>query len=179
LSGLIAVGALSLAAGAVAAPIDAAQSTVITTSKQMNVAVDGKFSTVSGDVNFDPAKPAAGSATVTIDMSSFDIGADEYNKTLLGNEWFDAKTYPQATFVSSDIASAGPGKLTVHGKLTIKGKTRDVTVLLSVAEQGGAQIFDGVLAIERLAYGIGANEWKDTTVVANEVDIKFHLVVKK
>lgn len=164
---------------ATAAPIDAAKSTVITTSKQMNVAVDGTFKKIGGDVSFDPAKPAAGSAHVTIDIASYDIGAEEYNKTLRDKEWFDAKAYPQASFVSSAIAPAGTGKLNVTGKLTIKGKTQDVTVPLTVTQQTGVQVFDGVLAIKRLGYGIGANEWKDTSVVADEVQIKFHLVVPR
>lgn len=173
------LGAAVLPPHAGAAPIDAAKSTVITTSKQMNVAVDGAFKKVGGDVTFDPAKPAAGSARVTIDIASYDIGSEEYNKTLRDKEWFDAKTYPQASFVSTAITPAGAGKLNVAGKLTIKGRTQDVTVPLTVTQQAGAQAFDGVLAIKRLAFGIGANEWKDTSVVGDEVQIKFHLVVPR
>jgi len=176
MTAMVACGVASVAS---AAPIDAAKSTIITTSKQMNVAVDGKFKKFSGDVTFDPAKPAAGSAKVNIDIGSYDIGSEEYNDTLRTAEWFDSKTYPQATFVSTSITPAGAGKVTVAGKLTIKGKTQDVTVPLSYAVNGGTQTFNGVLAIRRLAFGIGANEWKDTSVVADEVDIKFHLVVTK
>jgi polyisoprenoid-binding protein YceI len=171
--------ALFGAASASAAPIDAAKSSVITTSKQMSVAVDGKFKKFSGDVTFDPANPAAGSAKVNIDIGSYDIGSDEYNSTLKSAEWFDSAKFPQATFVSTSIAAAGPGKLSVKGKLTIKGKTNDITVPLSYTVAGTTQTFDGVASIKRLAYGIGANEWKDTSVVADEVDIKFHLVVTK
>lgn len=167
------------ATSASAAAIDRAKSTVITTSKQMNVSVDGKFTKIGGDVTFDPAHPAAGSAHVNIDITSYDIGSPEYNDTLKGKEWFDSKTYPQATFVSSSITPAGDGKLTVAGKLTIKGKTQDVSVPLTYKTAGGVTTFDGVTAIKRLAYGIGAGEWKDTSVVADEVDIKFHLVVGK
>jgi len=178
-STVLSLVALGGATTASAAPIDGAKSTVITTSKQMNVAVDGKFKKISGDVTFDPAHPAAGSAHVNIDITSYDIGSPEYNDTLKGAEWFDSKTYPQATFVSSSITPAGDGKLTVAGKLTIKGKTQDVSVPLSYKTVGGVTTFDGVTAIKRLAYGIGNGEWKDTSVVADEVDIKFHLVVTK
>ncbi|MGI4859373.1 MAG: YceI family protein, partial [Janthinobacterium lividum] len=139
-SAVLAAAVAGLPLPATAAPIDAARSTVITTSKQMNVAVDGTFKKIGGDVSFDPAKPAAGSAHVTIDIASYDIGAEEYNKTLREKEWFDAKAYPQASFVSSAIAPAGPGKLNVTGKLTIKGRTQDVTVPLTVTQQGGAQV---------------------------------------
>jgi polyisoprenoid-binding protein YceI len=179
LTSVLAIAGLSATLNATAAPIDAAKSTVSATSKQMNVPVEGKFKKFSGDVTFDPASPAAGSAHVTIDIGSYDIGSEDYNSTLRGKEWFDAKAFPQATFVSTAITAAGAGKVNVAGKLTIKGKTQDVTLPVTFTQQGATTVFDGVLPIKRLAFGIGATEWKDTSVVADEVQIKFHLVAAK
>ena len=34
----------------------------------------------------------------------------------------------------------------------------------------------GALPIKRLAYNIGEGEWKDTSMVADDVTIKFHVV---
>ena len=93
-------------------------------------------------------------------------------------EWFNSAQFPKASFVSSTIKSAGPGKLNVTGKLTIKGKTSDVSFPLSVKAEGGKQVFDGVLPIKRLAYNIGEGEWKDTSMVADDVIIKFHVVAQ-
>ena len=67
------------------------------------------------------------------------------------------------------------GKLTVAGKLTIKGKTADVSFPLSVKPEGGKQVFEGQLPIKRLAFNIGEGEWKDTSMVADEVLIKFRV----
>ncbi len=39
--------------------------------------------------------------------------------------------------------------------------------------------FDGVLPIKRSTFNIGTGEWKDTSIVADEVQIKFHLVATK
>ena len=91
-------------------------------------------------------------------------------------EWFNSAQFPKATFVSSSIKAAGAGKLTVTGKLTVKGKTTDVTFPLTVKTEGGKQVFDGALPIKRLAYNIGEGEWKDTSMVADDVTIKFHVV---
>jgi polyisoprenoid-binding protein YceI len=44
-------------------------------------------------------------------------------------------------------------------------------------KDGPNQVFDGTLPIKRLAFSIGTGEWKDTSVVADDVQIKFHLVV--
>jgi polyisoprenoid-binding protein YceI len=51
---------------------------------------------------------------------------------------------------------------------------------VTVAQQGATQTFDGALPIKRSQFDIGTGEWKDTSVVADEVMIRFHIVeVKK
>jgi polyisoprenoid-binding protein YceI len=105
-----------------------------------------------------------------------DLGDPEYNKEVGKKEWFNAAQFPKATFVSTAIKSAGAGKLTVTGKLTIKGKTADVSFPLTVKADGKNQVFDGALPIKRLTYNIGEGEWKDTSMVADDVVIKFHVV---
>jgi polyisoprenoid-binding protein YceI len=77
--------------------------------------------------------------------------------------------------VSSSIKPAGPGKLTVSGKLAIKGKSADVSFPLTVKSAGGKQVFEGALPIRRLAFNIGEGEWQDTSMVADEVVIKFRV----
>lgn len=168
--------AVSGAARAQVTLVDVAKSSITATSKQMNVPVEGKFTKFTAQVSFDPAKPASGSAQFTVDVSSYDLGDQEYNAQVAGKEWFDAKTYPTASFVSSAISPAGGSKYSVTGKLTIKGKSETVTVPVTVTQQGANQIFDGQLPIQRLRFDIGTGEWKDTSTVADEVIIKFHIV---
>lgn len=179
---IAAAAACAVASSAYAAPlkIDAAKSTVGATFKQLNVPVDAKFKKFTANVDFDPTKPAAGKASVDIDIASFDLGEPEYNKEVLKKEWFNAAQFPKATFVASSIkASAGApagSKFDVAGKLTIKGKTTDVSFPLTAKKEGNTQVFDGTLPIKRLTYNIGEGEWKDTGMVADEVTIKFHFV---
>ncbi len=177
---LAAFACASMAASGIAfAQVDAAKSTVTATSKQMNVPVEGKFKKFDAKVSFDPAKPSAGSAHLTVDVGSYDLGDDSYNEQVRGKEWFDTKTYPSATFVSSAIAPAGAGKFTVTGTLTIKGKSQNVSFPMTIGQQGAEQTFDGALPISRLKFDVGTGEWKDTSTVADEVTIKFHIVVPK
>jgi polyisoprenoid-binding protein YceI len=175
-SGAFAAMALALTAPDALAQIDAAHSTITATSKQMNVPVEGKFNTFSAQLAFDPARPATGSAQVSVDMASYDLGDETYNNEVRGKDWFDAKTYPSATFVSSAIAAAGADKFDVTGKLTIKGKSQTVVVPVTVTTQGAAHVFDGALTIRRSQYDVGLGEWKDTSVVADDVVIRFHIV---
>jgi polyisoprenoid-binding protein YceI len=175
------VSVVALAAGAAFATnasvaADAAKNTVTAVFKQMNVPVEGRFNHFAADVHFDPANVAGSSAKLDVDVASFDIGAPEYNKEVAGDEWFDAAHFPHATFVSTQIKPGANGAFTVTGKLTIKGKTTDVVVPVQYHKDGANQVFDGTLPIKRLTYNIGTGEWKDTSVVADDVQIKFHIV---
>ncbi|RKP51284.1 YceI family protein [Trinickia fusca] len=174
---LAAFAAASLvAAGSAHAQVDIAKSSVLAISKQMNVPVEGKFKKFDAQLTFDPAKAQAGSAKLTVDVGSYDLGDESYNEQVRGKDWFDAKAFPQATFVSSAIAPAGANRYNVTGKLTIKGKSQTIVVPVTVVQQGATQVFDGVLPIKRSQFDVGTGEWKDTSVVADEVSIKFHLV---
>ena len=153
-----------------------AGSSVSAVFKQLNVPVEAKFRKFSAQIDFDATKPAAAKATVEIDIPSFDLGDPDYNKEVLKKEWFNAAQFPKASFVSSAITPGAAGKFTVAGKLTIKGKTTDVSFPLTLKQEAGHQVFDGALPIKRLTFNIGDGEWKDTSVVADEVIIKFHVV---
>ncbi|HVE07774.1 MAG TPA: YceI family protein [Paraburkholderia sp.] len=163
-------------AGRADAQIDLAQSRLTATSKQMNVPVEGTFKKFSAQLSFDPAKPAAGTVQASVDMASYDLGDESYNDEVRDKEWFDAKTYPTATFVSSAIAPAGQDQFNVTGKLTLKGKSQTVVVPVKLSTQGAAHAFDGAFTIKRLQFDIGTGEWKDTSTVADDIVIKFHIV---
>lgn len=174
-------GAAVLAAAGAAIPsawaqIDAGKSSVTAVARQIGVPMEGKFKKFDATVDFDPAKLASSSAKMEIDVASFEIGDAETTKELKGRDWFDAAKYPKAVFQSTSIKGGAGGKYDVAGKLTIKGKTVDIVVPASYRQEGGVQVFDGVLPIKRTAFSIGDGEWKDTSVVADEVQIKFHIV---
>ena len=165
------------AGGAAHAQLDAAKSTIVAISRQMNVPVQGSFTKFSAQIDFDPANPASGNARITVETASYDLGDRTYNDSVRGPEWFDAKAFPQATFVSTAITPTATNQYSVRGNLTIKGHTQAVAVPVVLTQQGGTRTFDGTLPIERLSFDIGTGEWKDTAVVADRVLIKFHLVV--
>lgn len=175
----------SIAAVFIALPVlaatlkaDPAKSSITATFKQLNVPVDAKFRKFDAQIVYDAAKPDASKANVNIDVTSFDLGDPEYNKEVLKKEWFNAAQFPKATFISSQIKPGAGGKLDVTGKLTIKGKTSDVNFPMSVKKDGNGQVFEGALPIKRLTYNIGEGEWKDTSMVADEVTIKFRVVAQ-
>lgn len=169
---------LALPSLAFAAPlkVDAAKSNVSAEFRQMNVPVEGKFKRFNAQIDYQAAKPEASKAAIEIDIPSFDLGDADFNKEVLKKEWFNAAQFPKAGFVSSSIKPVGGNRLDVAGKLTIKGKTADVVFPVIYKQNGTEQIFEGVLPIKRTAFNIGEGEWKDTSMVADEVKIKFRIV---
>ncbi|MDC8759459.1 YceI family protein [Janthinobacterium fluminis] len=173
---LVSLLGLSLAAGAATLlKTDPAKTSVSAVFKQMNVPVEAKFKKFAIAIDYNAATPDAAKATVEIDTASLDLGEADMNKEVAKKEWFNSAQFPKASFVSSGIKAAGAGKLNVSGKLTIKGKTADVSFPLTVKTEAGKQVFEGALPIKRLAFNIGEGEWKDTGMVADEVTIKFHV----
>jgi polyisoprenoid-binding protein YceI len=69
----------------------------------------------------------------------------------------------------------GANRYEAAGRLTIKGRTREVIVPLTVRPANGAHVFEGAFTIKRLDYGIGEGIWSDTDTVADEVQIRFKL----
>lgn len=159
--------------------IDLSKSTVSATFKQMNVPVDANFTKFSAMIDFDANKLDAAKASIDIHIPSFDLGDPDYNHEVQKKEWFNGSQFPKASFVSSKLKSLAVGKFEVSGKLTIKGRTADVTFPLTLKKEGSAQIFEGNLPIRRLAFSIGDGEWKDTSIVADEVIIKFRIFAGK
>ena len=164
-----------------AAPLktDPANSSVTAVFRQMNVPVEGVFKRFTASVDYDPAKPHASKADVQIDATTLDVGDEEINKEVGKKEWFNTAQYPRASFVSTAIRPAAAGKLTVDGKLTIKGRTANVSFPLSVRQVGGKYLFEGQLPIRRTAFNVGEGDWLDTSMVADEVIIKFRVTAAK
>ena len=166
--------ALLLAASVVtaqAATLQPDKSDVSFTFKQMGVPVDGKFKKFEAQLDFDAKKPEAGKIAFTVDLGSVSLGDASFDTEVAKAPWFDTKRNGKATFVSSGIKATGPAKYDVAGKLTIKGASRDVVVPITLA----SGVASGSVAIKRLDFKIGDGEWADTSMVANDVTVKFKL----
>ncbi len=52
-----------------------------------------------------------------------------------------------------------------------------MVVPVTVAQAGGATTATGGFVIKRLDFKIGDGDWKDTSMVANDVQVKFKLAL--
>ncbi len=171
------LGVLAAAPGALAQQVVPASSEIAFVSKQMGVAVEGKFKKWSAQITLDPKKPEAGKVAFTIDTGSASFGVPETDAEVGKAPWFNAAKFPQASFTSSAIKALGGGRFEVRGKLTVKGVAQDAVVPVAVTQSGAASTATGAFTIKRLDFKIGEGEWADTSMVANDVQVKFKLAL--
>ena len=155
----------------------AAQSEVTFVAKQLGVPLDGKFKTFSAQTAFDPKSPQTSKIAFTVDLGSVALNADA-DAELVKPDWFNTPRFPKATFQSTAIKALGGGRFEVAGKLAIKGYVRDLVVPVQLKQAGGLSTATGSFALKRLDFKIGEGDWSDTSVVANDVQVKFKLVLQ-
>ena len=180
ISRLLPVTALALLAAAPAfaqQKLVPAESSVGFVSRQMGVPVEGHFRKFDGQITFDPAKPEAARIHLAIDTGSATLGVKETDAELPKPAWFNVAKFPQATFDAKTVKSLGGGKYEVAGQLSIKGAAHDVVVPVQLTQSGAKTTAAGQFSLKRLAYKIGENEWADTSMVADDVQVKFKLVM--
>ena len=154
-----------------------AESSVGFVSRQMGVPVEGHFRKLDGQISFDPAKPEAARIHLAIDTGSATLGVKETDAELPKPTWFNVAKFPQATFDAKTVKSLGGGKYEVAGQLSIKGAAHDVVVPVQLTQSGAKTTAAGQFSLKRMAYKIGENEWADTSMVADDVQVKFKLVM--
>lgn len=146
-------------------------------SKQMGVPVEGGFAKFAAQIAFDPAKPESGRAQIEIDLASIDAGSVEASEEVKGKSWFNTREFPTARFVATGVKPLGGGRFEAAGRMTIKGRTRDVVAPFAYRLEGAAAMLEGSIPVMRLQYGIGEGVWSDTATVADEIQVKFRFAV--
>ena len=121
----------------------------------------GRFEALDASLDFEVGKPETARLEAHVEIASLDIANDEFAETLIGSDWFDAETFPQATFQSKAITVTGDNTGTMTGALTLKGETREV--MFDVVFNGGDRDlirgayvvgFSAKGVIDRTAFGI-------------------------
>ena len=120
------------------------------------------FGDAEGRIVFDADNVSASSVEVTLPLSGLNSFVADFDTHLRSADFFEADTYPAATFRSTAVEAAGPGKLKVTGDLTIKDATHPVVLDVTMnrfAEhpmlKRPAAGFDATTTIKRSDFGVG------------------------
>ncbi len=88
----------------------------------------GKFSDISGKINFDEKKPEKSSLEVLIKISSLNTGLKKFDDHLLGIDFFDVIKYPTAKFISNKVQLTKRNQAKIFGELTLHGVKKNIVL---------------------------------------------------
>lgn len=153
--------------------------------KKIGGSHNGEINIKDGQLTFKDKKLTK--AHIVIDMTSIennDLEDQEENQKLVGHlksdDFFGAKTYPEAIFKSNSIKSQGSGKYLVKGDMTIKGKTNPVEFPVTIETSEKAFSASGTFKIDRSKYDVryGSKSFFDNlgdNVIYDDFEISFQI----
>ena len=103
----------------------------------------GRMKVKSGWLQFDEDDWSDAQVVVDIDASSVDLGDGEWNDAVTGKRFLDAKEFPLAHFESTSVEKGDGNHGTLHGKLTLRGVTHELSIPFTF-NRAGATIFAGM-----------------------------------
>lgn len=140
----------------------------------------GRFDRFDARLKGDAASPATAQVEAIIDMASLNIANQDFAAELMGPDWFDATTHPQAIFQSGVITQTSETTASIEGALTLKGVTRPI--LLKARLNGSAYDplrradvigFSATSEISRAEFGIDRFSGLLTDTVRIEIEAEF------
>jgi polyisoprenoid-binding protein YceI len=109
--------------------IDPAHSEIGFAAKHMMIStVRGRFSDISGYIDFNEDDPTSSKIEVEIGVGSVDTRQEPRDNHLRSADFFDAENHPQMKFVSTKVEHGKGDSYKVTGDLTIRGTTKPVTL---------------------------------------------------
>jgi polyisoprenoid-binding protein YceI len=145
---------------------------------QAGAEFEGSFDKFTADIRFNEQDLAASRFDVKIDTGSVNTRDGERDGIIKGPDLFDSKRFPGAHFVADQFTSKGGGKYAATGKLTLRDVTKDVPIEFTFENKGGNAWLKGSARLKRLDFGVGQGDWKDTSTVGNDVQVRFALLLK-
>ena len=112
--------------------------------------VDGTFTGMQGDFNFDETDIQNSNFDICINSKSIDTDNAKRDKHLKSDDFFSVETYPSICFKSVSVSKTKTGFET-SGNLTLHGITKLVTIPFTFKNN----TFQGEFEINRFDYNIG------------------------
>lgn len=172
--------ALSVTAASAATwTVDPAKSRIVFSGTQTEQPFSGQFKTFAATIDFDPAKPQAGHVLVAIETASASTGDAQKDEALPGEDWFDVKAFPKATFEAASFTAKGGNAYEANGTLTIRNVSKPVVLPFTLDTSGDTAHAVGKVQLVRTAFGVGQGAWTTPEYVAFEVNVEIDLTATK
>ena len=145
---------------------------------QLGSTVNGTFAEWTAEISYDETAAALGkrgSVTVTVSIASLELGS--VTGQAMGGDFFDAATYPTATFSADLIREDGVGLIAV-GALQIRDQSVPLRLPFELTITDGEAQARGGASVDRRDFNIGRGV-SDEGSLAFGVGITFDLTARR
>lgn len=153
---------------------DDARSSVKFTIKNFGIGTKGSFSGLTGEIQFDPGKPAEAVFNVCLDARTVDTDNSARDKHLRKESYFHVDKYPQICFISSSLTRTATGYV-IKGKFNMKGISKEISFPCKAIAREGGYLFTGECKINRLDFNIGTS----STFLSDNLVLNISVFAKK
>ena len=134
--------------------------------RNIGIGVNGHFNKVLIDTKFDEDGHLL-NIQGAIEVASIETGIDSRDEHLLKATYFDVATHPTITLVSNEVTETSEGVFKVDGVLTIKGKSKDISITVTRKNENAKYIITSSFQINRRDYQVGGR----SMAMSNKVKI--------
>jgi polyisoprenoid-binding protein YceI len=159
--------------------VDGVESQLNFSGTQGGAPFRGAFVRFTADVRFDPADLAQSQFDVVIDTSSAKTGELERDMAIRSDDLLAADRWPTARYIAKTFESAGDGKFTAKGQLSLRGVTRDIPLEFAYTKDSNGAWLKGKAQIDRLDFGVGQGEFASDAFVGKTISVQFSLKLKE
>jgi polyisoprenoid-binding protein YceI len=143
------------------------------TIKNAGFNVEGSFSGLDTKIFFDNNKIIGNSIEASLNASSINTSNSTRDGHLKKAEYFDVANYPKITMAATLFGKDKDGSWRGYFKLTIKNKTKEITVPFTFVENNGKATIKGSFTINRLDFGIG----ESSMILSDYAKINIEVIV--
>ena len=143
--------------------------------------VIGKFNTFDGFVSLDLSNQNNNKALLNVGIDSLEFNYKKYKDLVLSEVFFDAKKFPLGLIDTNNFKfNYEDNKINLIGELTIKGKSQklpfDVEIIRLASELVQVK---SEISFSRNEFEIGTGNWKNTTILKDEIKIRANIFLFK
>ncbi len=148
----------------------AAGSSLVFSGTYQGEAFNGFFPGFVTKFSFDPAQLASAKLDVSIPLATATTRNADYDGEMRGASFLNSKAFPQAHYTATKFRSLGGIKYAADGTLSLHGISKPITLTFTWTA-GAKPVLAGQALIKRLDFGVGTGEWKDVSVIPNDIKV--------
>ncbi len=142
----------------------------------------GRFTKVSGTLDYDEAAPGKSKINAAIASASLTTGEALIDNELKGADFFNVENSPAIAFKSLSVRTGSPTTAEVSGEMTVNGITKPVTLQVRIESHddpalkydAGARRFFATTRIQRSAFNMTSYR----QMVDDDVDIEIDAIAR-